>query len=119
MSYREEKNGYVVRLEDGAWIPPVASNADWKDYQAWRSAGNEPDAAREAEPERRLVRKSLIVQRLHEAKLLTAAQAALNADPYARERWYAADRPAIYADDPEAVALLIAIGADPQAILAP
>jgi hypothetical protein len=67
---------------------------------------------------RRIVRKSDIVTRLHEAGLLAAASKALNADLYTRERWYAADYPAIYADDPEALALLKAIGADPEVILA-
>jgi hypothetical protein len=36
-----------------------------------------------------------------------------------KERWRAPDRPAIYADDPEANALLDAIGADGNVILAP
>lgn len=66
----------------------------------------------------RLVPKSLIVSRLHAAGLLAAASEALNADLYRRERWYASDKPAIYADDPEALALLQAIGADPAVILA-
>lgn len=67
----------------------------------------------------RLVPKSLIIKRLHEAGKLAAASAALNANLYLRERWYAPDRPAVYADDPEALALLAAIGADPAVILAP
>lgn len=71
------------------------------------------------EPLRRMVQKSVIVTRLQEAGLLQAASDALAGDLYARERWYAADKSAIYADDPEAVALLEAIGADPEVILAP
>jgi hypothetical protein len=74
------------------------------------------DPARAA---RRLVPKSLVIERLHQAGLLAAARAALDADVYARERWYAPDKPAIQSDDPEALALLAAIGADPAAILAP
>jgi hypothetical protein len=69
--------------------------------------------------ERRMVRKSVIVERLHAAGKLAAAKAALDADLYARERWYAPDRPSIYADDAEALALLTSIGADPAVILAP
>lgn len=69
-------------------------------------------------PLRRLVRASVIVDRLQAAGLLAAARAALDAaDLYTRERWNA--RAAIYADDPTAIALLQAIGADPAAILAP
>ena len=49
----------------------------------------------------RLVRKSIIVARLHAAGLLTAASQALNADLYTRERWYAPDQPAVYANNPE------------------
>jgi hypothetical protein len=67
---------------------------------------------------RRLVRRSVIVDRLQAAGNLPAARAALDAaDLYTRERWSA--REAIYADDPTAIALLQAIGADPEAILAP
>jgi len=69
-------------------------------------------------PPRRLVPKSVIIARLQEAGKLAAASAAINVDLYVRERWYAPDRPAIYADDPEALALLTAIGADPKVILA-
>jgi hypothetical protein len=60
----------------------------------------------------------VIVDRLQAAGNLPAARAALDAaDLYTRERWSA--REAIYADDPTAIALLQAIGADPEAILAP
>lgn len=85
----------------------------WAEHDAMIAAAAAP------EPVRRLVPKSLIVSRLQAAGRLAAARAALDADLYARERWYAPDKPAIYADDPEALALLSAIGADPEAILAP
>lgn len=67
----------------------------------------------------RLVRKSLIVERLNAAGKLAAASAALNSDLYARERWYAPDQPGVHADNPEVLALLAAIGAKPEDILAP
>ena len=57
-------------------------------------------------PPRRLVPKSLIIARLQEAGKLAAARAALDADLYTRERWYAPDQPVVHSDDPEAVALL-------------
>jgi hypothetical protein len=73
-----------------------------------------------APPEpRRLVVKSTIIRRLNEAGLLAAAIQGLNSNLYARERWYAPDWPSIYFDDPEALALLSAIGADVQTIMAP
>lgn len=63
-----------------------------------------------------LVHKSVIVDRLHDAGKLESAKAALNsADLYTQERWNSRD--AIYADDPTALALLKAIGADPSVIL--
>jgi hypothetical protein len=70
-------------------------------------------------PPRRLVPKSLIIARLQEAGKLVAAKSALDADLYTRERWYAPDQPAVHSDDAEAVALLQAIGVDPDVILAP
>jgi hypothetical protein len=67
----------------------------------------------------RLLAKSLIVQRLIDAGKIAAANAALESDPAKKARWYAADHPAIRADDVDAIAFLQAIGADPVAILAP
>lgn len=63
---------------------------------------------------RRMVRKSVILSRLTDEQieaaigLLTASQA---------ERWRASDRPAVYFDDPETVAILIAVGADPDEVM--
>ena len=68
--------------------------------------------------ERRRVAKSVIVDRLYAAGKLDAARATLDAaDTYTRERWNT--RVEIYADDPTAIALLQAIGANPNEILAP
>lgn len=70
-----------------------------------------------AEPERRLVAKRVIIDRLHAAGLLDIARKALDAAPlYTRERWNARD--AVFADDPESIAFLRLIGADPDTILA-
>lgn len=71
-----------------------------------------------APAEKRLVSKSIIIDRLQDAGLLGAARQALDAaDLYTKERWNT--RTSIYADDPTAVGLLTAIGADPETILAP
>lgn len=68
-------------------------------------------------PPYHLVAKRVIVDRLEQAGLLTAARTALDAaDLYTQERWNTRDR--IYADDPAAVGLIQAIGGDPAVILA-
>lgn len=62
----------------------------------------------------RTVPKSLVVARLIAAGKIAAANTALEADPAAKGRWYAADHPTVRADDPDAIALLQAIGAVPE-----
>jgi hypothetical protein len=68
---------------------------------------------------KRTVLKSVIISRLIEAEKITEARAALDSDAALYARWWAPDRPAINCDDPDALALLDAIGADPDVIMAP
>ncbi|MBX3583662.1 MAG: hypothetical protein KF810_17385 [Rhizobiaceae bacterium] len=68
---------------------------------------------------RRLIAKSLVQQRLIDAGKMDAAYAILTASPSAFARWFAPGKPEVYADDPESLALLAAIGADAEAIMAP
>jgi len=37
-----ENNGHVVRLSDGAIIPPNPDNADYAQYLKWVAEGNTP-----------------------------------------------------------------------------
>ncbi len=67
---------------------------------------------------KRQVLKSVIISRLIDAGKIEAARTALDQDAAAYARWWAPDRPAINYDDPDALALLTAIGADLDAILA-
>lgn len=68
-------------------------------------------------PQPRLVLKRVIVDRLYAAGKLEAARAALDAQSlYTKERWNSRD--AVFASDPDTIALLKAIGADVAAILA-
>jgi hypothetical protein len=104
---------------------PIADEA----YVAWLAVGNSPtivdtmanliDVLRAANvPPYHLVPTRLIVDRLQTAGKLTAARAALDAAGlYLRERWNS--RLSIFADDADARAMLTAIGANPDAILAP
>lgn len=71
----------------------------------------------QVEEVRKAVPKSTIISRLYALKKLDAAVQVLNSNTYTRERWYASDKPEIYVDDPEAIALLKAIGVDPSDIL--
>lgn len=75
--------------------------------------------AAKAARDRRLIPKSLVVQRLISAGKIAAAKAALESNPAAFARWFASDKAAVYADDHDALALLSAIGVDPDEIMAP
>ena len=68
-------------------------------------------------PPRRMIRKSTVQQRLIDAELMDAAYAALTANPTYFARWFAPDRPEVYADDPDALLLLAGIGADAEIIM--
>lgn len=67
---------------------------------------------------RRMVPKSLVQSRLIAAGLMDDAHAALMASPVLFARWFAPDQPNVYADDPDAVAFLVALGADVEAVMA-
>jgi hypothetical protein len=98
-------------------------------YQSWIEAGGTPtridtmdnliEVLRAANvPPYHQVPSRTIVDRLEATGKLEAARAALDAAPlYTRERWN--NRQVVNADDPDANALLQAIGADPAVILAP
>jgi hypothetical protein len=40
----------ILRLEDGAFIPPDPANTDYAAYLKWVAAGNEPEPAPVPEP---------------------------------------------------------------------
>lgn len=45
-AYRlQSDSDYVLRVADGAQIPPDERNRDWRDYQDWLAEGNTPDPA--------------------------------------------------------------------------
>lgn len=86
---------------------------------AWTAVHDAAIAAAQAQTAsfRPKISKAVIIDRLNATGKLAAARAALDQAPlYTQERWNV--RTEIYADDPDAIALLTAIGADLQVILA-
>ncbi len=103
--------GYVETLPEGAGFTRIASEAELDQVlAAYRLLG--PTA-------RRKIAKSLVQQRLIDAGKMNAAYAALTSLPAHFARWFAPDHPEVYADDPDALALLAAIGADAEVVMAP
>jgi len=100
---------YVETLSDGAGVTRIASESELDEVlAAYGLLG--PTA-------RRKVRKSLVQARLIAAGRMDAAYIELTANPTFFARWFAPDHPEVYADDPDALALLQAIGADPEMIM--
>jgi hypothetical protein len=50
MTYQLTTGDTILRLEDGAFIPPDPANTDYQAYLEWVAAGNEPEPAPEPEP---------------------------------------------------------------------
>ncbi|MDN4982251.1 hypothetical protein QY049_03295 [Bradyrhizobium sp. WYCCWR 13022] len=62
------------------------------------------------------IRKSTLISRLTDAQL---TQAISMLTVRQQERWRAPDQPAVNADDPETLAVVQAVGADPAVVMAP
>lgn len=74
----------------------------------------------DAPPEpRRMVAKSLVTQRVIDAGKIDQAMAMLQMDWAKFARWVAPDQPAVYFDDPDAIAMIEALELDPEVIMAP
>ncbi len=41
-SYQLSGHGEIIRLSDGAWIPPDPGNRDYQAYLNWLAEGNTP-----------------------------------------------------------------------------
>lgn len=102
---------YVDELPSGAGVTRIASESELDEVlAAYGLLG--PTA-------RRKVLKSVVQARLIDAELMDAAKLALDSNSAYFARWFAPDHPEVYADDPDAISLIRAIGADPETILAP
>ena len=86
-------------------------------YDIEPDPGPDPDPEPEQPPTNWRVSTYRIVRRLEAAGLIEAADAALDAQPVLFRRFYTAGT--IPHDDPDAIAFLQGIGADPIAVLAP
>lgn len=61
-------------------------------------------------PPRRLIKKSVVQERVNDIGKLGTVLAALNAEPLYFARWFAPDWPNVYADDEGLLAVLTAVG---------
>ena len=50
MTYQLTQGDSILRITDGASIPPDPANTDYAAYLAWVEEGNMPDPAPEPEP---------------------------------------------------------------------
>ena len=50
MTYQLTASDCIFRLADNAFIPPDEANTDYREYLAWKEAGNTPEPAPEPEP---------------------------------------------------------------------
>jgi hypothetical protein len=90
---------------EGNFVSPLATQADLVGFL--RDA-NVPPYHR--------IRKSTLISRLTDTQL---AQAISMLSVRQQERWRAPDQPAVNADDPETLAVIAAVGADPAVVMAP
>jgi len=112
-----EHSAALLLTEEAAAVAISATDTpvEWAAMLAWGM----PDEYVEPPQLRRMIRKSLVKQRLIDLGLMDAAFVALTANPVAFARWFDMDYPEVYADDPDALGLLNAIGAPVEAVMAP
>lgn len=108
--WSSKERAYVGSLPEGALASGIVSEAELDDVLAVYGLLG-PTA-------RRKIRKSVVQARLIDAGLMDAAKAALESNSTYFARWFAPDQPEVYADDPDALALLAAIWADPEEVMA-
>lgn len=110
MPYIERKDGVIVGIYYGAVAGIAETFLDDMDPEVV--------AFLHPQPQQQIILKTVIIDRLYTAGLLGKARAYLDTLPlYTQERWNA--RNGVYVTDPDMLAVLRAIGADPAIILAP
>lgn len=100
----------ILRVADGALVPPDPANADYAHFQAWAAEGNTPDPA---DPAPVVVPASVPRWRaraaLRTAGLLEDVEAAVAAADIATQEWWAAGLEMERAD-PRVATLAAALG---------
>lgn len=86
-----------------------------EDFKRWGIAVSEEPDPEPPPPSRRMVEKWVVMERLSDQQL---GQALSLMTARQKEKWRMPGYPAVYADDPEMLQLLGAIGADPKVVLA-
>jgi len=115
--YFVDTDGVYLGGYDGA--EPPAGAIEVPDAPADASQIWSNGAWSELAPARQMIAKSTVQARIIAAGKMDAAYAALTGNSAYFARWFAPDHPAVYSDDPDAVALVQALGLDPATILAP
>lgn len=112
-----EGSAAILQTEEAGavLIEPDGRPNEWAAMLEW----GEPNEYAEPPEPRRMLRKSLVQQRLIDAGLMDRAYLVLTSQPAAFARWFAPDHPEVYADDSDALVMLAAIGADAASIMAP
>lgn len=99
----------LIDAENAEVFGPINIRPDWTPHDLF---------AKREMTSKRLVPKSVITSRLIDSGKIEAAYKILNSNPIYWARWVAPDKPSIYYDDPDALALFKAIGVDPEIIMA-
>jgi hypothetical protein len=107
-----------------AFHPSIASlfiEVDDTAEAGWRQVGNgfEPPPPLDAAPTRRRVPKSVITARFVAAGKAAVALQALQSNAELFLKWFVSDKGDVFADDPDTVAFVTALGLDPNEILQP
>lgn len=104
--YRHLDAGWVLRLADGAHIPPDTANRDRAEFIAWQAEGGVAEPYEHPVPAS--VTRRQFKRALTKSRIRAAFEAAAAADPYTKD-WYA-DSFTFERADPELAVVAVGIG---------